>query len=61
MKPVRLCTLFYLYLVGAAFAQFGYYRSGAGYKLVGSSFGLLGLNATYDYVVSRALAKTAYM
>lgn len=33
-------------------ARFGYFPSGSGYQLVGSSFGLPGTNATFDYVVS---------
>ena len=42
-----------LCLVGITYG-FGYYPnpSGPGQKLIGSSFGVIGKNATYDFVVS---------
>ena len=42
-----------------ACGQFGYYRTGDGQRLVGSSFGLPGGNATFDYVVGIAIVAGA--
>lgn len=33
-------------------AEWGYYQENGQTKLLGSSFGTLGMNATFDYVVS---------
>ena len=49
-------------LVAVVHAQFGAYPNpnGGGIKLIGSSFGLLGQNATFDYIVSRACLQSSH-
>ena len=57
----RLCLLWMSLAPLSSCESYGYYRVNGQTRLLGSSFGVLGINSIFDYVVRRAQCRRRHL